>query len=59
MGGFENVKVRKARGAAGLASEYDRAKPQGTGIGLVSWLDPRKLLARKGKSATTPVGAGR
>ncbi len=59
MGGFENVKVRKVRGAAGLASEYDRAKPQGLGIGLTSWLDPRKLLGKKGKSATAPVGAGR
>ncbi len=59
MGGFENVKVRKVRGASGLAEEYDRGKPQGLGIGLTSWLDPRKLLSKKRKSATAPVGAGR
>ncbi|HNR98780.1 MAG TPA: hypothetical protein PKX48_10970 [Planctomycetota bacterium] len=59
MGGFENVKVRKARGAAGLAKEYDRAKPQGIGLGLTSWLDPRKLAGKKSKSAATTVGAGR
>jgi hypothetical protein len=59
MGGYDNVKVRKARGASGLASEYDSAKPQGLGLGLTSWLDPSKLFGKKGKHARSPASAAR
>ena len=59
MGGYDNVKVRKSRGASGLANEYDSRRPQGLGIGLTSWLDPSKLFAKKRKGAKTPASAAR
>ncbi len=59
MGGYDNVKVRKSRGASGLASEYDSRTPQGLGVGLTSWLDPSKLFAKKNKTAKAPASAAR